>query len=182
MSIEKQTTSAIVTAAYDSGEHDVMLKIYARDFGMIYALSKGLKRSAKLRSHLMLGRVADITLVKGKEVYRVVGARESMSDKSPNIKFFINIINRLVHGEIKNIRLYNRILKYAQIENVDVLTLKLAVSAELLIVLGYIDTNKIGIKIEDYIKMEVGDFLLTVQLKKKEVALLVKSGLEDSML
>ncbi len=182
MSIEKETTSAIVIGAYDSGESDAMLKLYTRDFGMIFALSKGLKKSSKLRAHLMLGRVSDITLVKGREVYRVVGARESSEYKSINLKYFITVINRLVHGEIKNIRLYDRIIKYGYVKDVDTLTLKLAVSAELLIVLGYLDTHKLGINIEDYIKMEVEEFLLLVQLRKRDVTHMVRSGLEDSML
>jgi recombinational DNA repair protein (RecF pathway) len=182
MSIEKISTSAIVVALYDSGENDSLIKLYTREFGMILALSKGLKKSFKLRSHLLLGRVTTVTLVKGKEIYRLVGAQECVANSGNNLKYFIGIITRLVQGEIKNTRLYDRLLKYGKIKNVDLSILKLTVSADLLIVLGYLDTKSLGHSIEDYLSMDVEEFMLSIQLKKSNTIHMVKQGLQDSML
>jgi recombinational DNA repair protein (RecF pathway) len=77
MAIEKYVTQCLVIESYDQGEHDRVYKLFTREFGMITAHAKSVRKlESKLRAHVMPRSMSLVTLVQGKEIWRLVGAEE----------------------------------------------------------------------------------------------------------
>jgi coenzyme F420-reducing hydrogenase beta subunit len=51
-----------------------------------------------------------------------------------------------------------------------------------MITMGYLDTEKLGLNIDDFIKMDVSDFILHITLRKNEVIKLLSETVNASML
>ncbi|MFA6463612.1 MAG: recombination protein O N-terminal domain-containing protein [Candidatus Paceibacterota bacterium] len=116
MSHVKYTTDAFVIASKEHGEADRIFKLYTKDFGMIFAIAKGVRHlKSKLNPHLGIGGRVKISLVKGKEFWRLIEAVKYDEDNIPvrSRKHFAKImavVSRLVHGEEKNPEVYNSLL------------------------------------------------------------------------
>lgn len=112
MSHVKYTTDAFVIASREQGEVDRIFKLYTKDFGMIFAIAKGVRHlKSKLKPHLGIGGRVRISLVKGKEFWRLVEAVKYDEENLPirSRKHFakiIAVVSRLVHGEEKNAEVY----------------------------------------------------------------------------
>lgn len=199
MAIEKYTTEALVIAVYDSSENDSVVKMYTREFGMITGLSKGLRKSIKMRPHVQPFRESYITLVKGRDIYRIVGVVESQnnniltkSNKDENLNneniikqvrpYIASVLARFVQGEQKNAKLYDRLMDYLKIKNANVNTIRLSIIADVLMILGYMDIESIGLSKNEYINISAEDFYIHCELKKKDVVHSVQSAIKDSML
>lgn len=185
MSIEKYTTESLILAQYDYGESDAIFKIYTRDFGVVSARQASYKKSSKLRAHIVVGRLTNITLVKGKEFYRIAGARESLEDKNFNREIVANvieIINRFLGFENKNIKLFDRIISYLNIKNLDIVIIRLCVVAEVLIIGGFLNTEDIGMSLEEYKTSSIDDIYLNIVNNKVEIVQKLRGAIEASML
>jgi recombinational DNA repair protein (RecF pathway) len=181
MSIEKYSTEAIIVYVIDSGENDAIVKMYTRDFGMIYAKSASLRKSVKLRAHIMQNRISSVTLVKGKEYYRLAGAKEEYTN-SKNLPVITKIINKYIAGEQKNIKLYSRLIDYVNYKDIDEGMLKLTITSEVMIMLGYLNSESLGLKLEEYLALNVNDYVMHIQIRKKEAVQIVRTAMEASML
>ena len=85
MAIEKYTTEAFILKQYEQGENDLVYKVWTKDFGIIFALARSIRKvNAKLRPNTKKNDFLVMTLVKGKEVWRLTGAEESKD------KLFLN--------------------------------------------------------------------------------------------
>jgi hypothetical protein len=158
--------------------------MYTRDFGMIYALSISLRKSVKLRPHVITGRIVDMTLVKGKEYYRLAGARESECSKFSAVKnvfLIVSLVNRFIQGEQKNTKLFDRLIDYSRLE-IDTNLLHIVLVSELMITLGYLDTDTIGLKIDEYINMGVSDYVMHITIRKNEIVKILSGTVAASML
>lgn len=83
MSIEKYTTEAFVLREYERDENDMVYKAWTRDFGIIFVLAKSIRKiNAKLRMVIKKNDFILITVVKGKDVWRLTGAEEYKEDKN----------------------------------------------------------------------------------------------------
>jgi recombinational DNA repair protein (RecF pathway) len=184
MAIEKQSTEAIIVKIYESGESDAVVKMYTRDFGMIFAKSMSLRKSVKLRAHILENRISNVTLVKGKEYYRLAGAKEEYDkiNSHKNLPIISNIVNRYVIGEQKNIKLYNRLIEYINQKDLDVSILKLCVTSEIMIMLGYLDSELLGLDLEKYLSLNIDDYILHIQIRKKDAVQMVAHAVTASML
>jgi DNA repair protein RecO (recombination protein O) len=68
-------TSGIILKKINIGEADASFIIYTRDFGKIRAIAPGVKKEkAKLKGHLEKMNAADISLVAGKNGFRLISA------------------------------------------------------------------------------------------------------------
>ena len=74
--IDMYSTEGIVLKKVESGEADFLFTIYTKDFGKIRALARGVKKEgAKLKGHLELYSLSNISFVLGKNGERLTQAR-----------------------------------------------------------------------------------------------------------
>ena len=119
MSHHIYTTSGFVVESYPHGEAGKFISIFTRDLGMIAGVAQGIRLSAsKLRYHTQDFSLATFSLVRGKEVWRIIGAEQEKNAhihraiSSPSTLFIqiLKILKRLVAGEEKNEELFDVVL------------------------------------------------------------------------
>lgn len=184
MAIEKYTTTAFVIKHYPDGEDSVMVKLYTKDFGLIFAKSQSLKKSIKLRGHLLIGRTTKVTLVQGREYFRIVGAIEMNYDKEITTYICENI-NRFIHGQEENTILFSSIetyLIYCMEKDYNPITMKLSIILSILYHLGYFDFKGSSISSQDFIHMDIEERLLFITINKDKIKQLIKNSVDNSML
>ncbi len=118
------TTEGIILSATYSKEADRVYRIFTKEFGLILAEAKGVRKiDSKLRYSLQLFSLADFSLVRGKDKWRITSA-----SLKKNIFFDLNgykdcraifcrvasLILRLIHGEEKNELLFEYLKKSAE--------------------------------------------------------------------
>ncbi|HYC83236.1 MAG TPA: recombination protein O N-terminal domain-containing protein [Candidatus Paceibacterota bacterium] len=104
-------TQAIVIGHADRGDANRAFYLLTRELGLVVATAQSIRHlKSKLRYHLQLGRIPSVTLVRGRETWRIVGA-EAGEDVSRLWRFsagrrFIRssfaLIRKLIHGEEHN--------------------------------------------------------------------------------
>lgn len=183
MAIEKYTTPAFVIAMYPSGEDDVIIKAYTRDFGMINIKSQSLRKSVKLRGHIGLHKLCQVTVVKGKEIYRLTGVVEMQKD-TDFIPHICECVGKFIHGEGKNVKLFDRLMAYCEMEkkDYDVALLRVALYADVLIQLGYLDIEELSMSKTEYINCDVSHIYLLSSLNKKHFVNTIQKSIASSML
>jgi recombinational DNA repair protein (RecF pathway) len=159
MAIEKYTTESFILEWYERAEHDRVFKLFTREFGVVIAHAKSVRKlESKLRTHLLPGRMAVVTLVKGKEVWRIVGAEEKSvpDDFLPEIT---NYLLRFMRGEGVHKALFDRLLALLEkATSFDASKARVLLLYILLVDLGYADVKVIGAKsMEEYATWSIDD-------------------------
>lgn len=109
---QKYQTDVLVLAARESGESDLALVLYTRDFGLVRARASAARtESSKMRYALQKYTHSHVSLVRGKRGWRVAGARAERNAAGDirGIAAFARVsdlVTRLVQGEEKNEYLY----------------------------------------------------------------------------
>ncbi len=171
MAIEKYTTKAIVLEWYDQGEHDRVFKVFTREFGLLMCHAKSVRKlESKLRAHLLPRSVSLITLVQGKEVWRLVGA-EHEHVASPYIHDVVQLLKRFVRGEGEHTFLYDRLTEFLTCNHVyDEQTTRLLLYFMMLTELGYADAKVLGVTShKDYSELQIEDLYTHLLLTKQQV-------------
>ncbi len=184
MAIEKYTTKCIILDAYDQGEHDKAYKVFTREFGLLICQAKSVRKlESKLRSHMLPRSVSLITLVQGKEVWRLVGAEKEMVE-SPYIHEVTTLLKRFVRGEGAHKSLYDRVIAFLDTEEqYDEQTVRLLLYYILLVELGYADAKAIGAKdIKEYVAFSINDLYTHLLLCKAQVRTHVQEVLKEMQL
>lgn len=184
MAIEKFTTQALVIESFDQGEHDRVYKLFTRDFGMLMAHAKSIRKlESKLRAHVLPRSLALVTLVQGREVWRLVGAEEKTlgGDVLHDIS---QLIRRFVRGEGAHKSLYDRLMDFLRLEKeFDMQKSRLLLYYIVLVELGYADARVIGARdIKEYIGWNVGDLYTHLLLAESNVKQHVRSVLKEAQL
>lgn len=184
MAIKKYVTKCIVLDAYDQGEHDRAYKVFTREYGLLICHAKGIRKlESKLRAHLLPRSVSLITLVQGKEVWRVVGAEKEIV-KSPYTHDAVTLLKRFVKGEGAHKAMYDRILEFLTFQEIyDEQTIRLLLYYVLLVELGYADAKVIGAKdIKEYVSFNLNDLYTHLLLTKNQVRNHVQEVLKEMQL
>lgn len=150
-------TEGFVLSGQSVGEANKYFRIFTRDFGMVGATAQGVRLlQSKLRYSLQDYSYSKISLVRGKHIWRVVGAikeKNFYDSLNGEGKFEIlakvfSLLNRLVRGEEKNEALFKHIFsacEFIERENLDRGSLK---NCEYILVmrilksLGYLGDSK----------------------------------------
>ena len=112
MAIEKYVTRAIVLESYDQGEHDKAFKVFTREFGLLICQAKSIRKlESKLRAHTLPRSVSLLTLVQGREVWRLVGAEREIVALD-YIHEATTLLKRFVRGEGAHKSLYDRVISF----------------------------------------------------------------------
>lgn len=181
MAIEKYVTKCIVLDAYEQGEHDKAFKVFTREYGLLICQAKSIRKlESKLRSHILPRSVSLITLVQGKEVWRLVGA-ENDPVISPYIHEVTALLRRFVRGEGAHKALYDRIISLlVSEEKYDEQAIRILLYFIVLVELGYADAKVIGVKdIKEYINYSIGDLYTHFLLHKASVRKHVREVLQE---
>lgn len=184
MAIEKYTTPALVIEFFDQGEHDRVYKMFTRDFGLVMAHAKSVRKlESKLRAHVLPRTVSLVTLVQGREVWRLVGAEEKVSSDSA-LHDITQLIRRFVRGEGAHKSLYDRLMDFMVTEKAfDPQRSRLLLYYIVLVELGYADARAIGAHdIKEYIKWNVGDLYTHLLLSHASVRDHVRAVLQETQL
>jgi hypothetical protein len=114
---EKYTTRGIVVSSSAYKEADKIISIYTEDFGLVSAAAAGVRRShSKLKYHVQDFSVRNFSFVRGRDIWRLVGAEEISGVANfdhaswngavhENLVVYarvLSLIRRLVRGEEKN--------------------------------------------------------------------------------
>jgi recombinational DNA repair protein (RecF pathway) len=184
MAIEKYTTKCIVLDAYDQGEHDKAFKVFTREFGLLICQAKSVRKlESKLRAHMLPRSVSLITLVQGKEVWRLVGA-EKEALTSPYMHEVTQLLKRFIRGEGAHKALYDRIISFlSSEEKYDEQVVRVLLYYMLLVELGYADAKVIGAKdIKEYVAFSISDLYTHLLLNKVTVRAHVQEVLKEMQL
>lgn len=185
MSIEKYSTQGFIIRQYDNGEDNTILKIWTKEFGLVFVKAQSFRKSIKLRQHAMTGRLSHLTLVKGREYYRLAGAKEIIYSNI-HMAIICEVIEKFIHGEENILSLFDRYLKYLEYiklstnTSVNVNHFKIAIMIESLYYLGYIDLQKINYK--NLINADPEDIFLFIELNKKDIVNEIQKSINNTML
>ncbi|MDO8552973.1 MAG: recombination protein O N-terminal domain-containing protein [bacterium] len=149
---QKYHTDALVLASREIGESDRVLALYTRDFGLVRARGRGIRSvKSKMRYALQNYSFASISLVKGKQGWRLAGATALGSSKVRDIKGMqafariAGLVVRFVAGEEANKGLFDILCEarstLAQEKCEAWATIELVCVARVLYALGYISNE-----------------------------------------
>lgn len=197
MAIEKYTTEAFVLRSYEQGEHDFVYKLWTRDFGIIFAVAKSIRKiNAKLRSLVRKNDFLVVTLVKGRDVWRLVGAEEMKENSDIANSKTWSLEAKKIMGEaigkfIEEKKTYKKLfekLKTIFIEKdelgiLEINKFKILLYYIVLVDTGYADARVIGVNdLEEYKKFTIKDFYTHFILNESDVKKHVQHVLREIMI
>lgn len=117
MSHHLHTTEGFVIGGIDTGESHRYLSLFTKEFGLVRAVARSVRvEQSKLRYNLQDLSCVDLSLVRGREVWRIVGARErnniywelrGQNKKCILLARIAALLHRLLAGEEKNEQLFS---------------------------------------------------------------------------
>lgn len=147
MSYHIYTTKGIVLSARPLREADRVYSILTRDFGLIRASATGVRKEAsKLRGSLEPFILANISLVRGKEFWRITSAEPLRPiPATAGIGRPLALLERLVQGEAAHPELFEIVEKHLFSEETTLV-------AHLLHHLGYLKQEDLNLEKKSLIK------------------------------
>jgi len=114
------TTESIIIKSLPSGEANKTYFLFTRDLGFIKATAQAVRKDrSKLKGHLQDLALINISIVKGREVWRIVSVESIYQPafirdfkKLEIAKNIFSLLLRLIHGEEKNEALFDCILTF----------------------------------------------------------------------
>jgi recombinational DNA repair protein (RecF pathway) len=184
-------TEAFVLESYSIKEHDGVIVLFTKEFGVVHAHATGvLKHAAKLRSHLQPYSFIKADLVRGRQVWRLTSARlienPCYYDKSPLLKLYIQYLHgvtRFYVGEEPHHELFTHakvLLDHARGEYESSLSVEDIATVslfKLFYFLGYIEHNT-----NDGVYLEEGITPLVETTHMSSLALRVRNALKTTQL
>ncbi|MEK7194466.1 MAG: DNA repair protein RecO [Patescibacteria group bacterium] len=184
MSHHVYTTKGIVLALYPTKEADKTASILTRDLGLVRATARGIRKSSsKLTTPLTEFAISKVSLVKGKNFWRVTtvtllhnsfvelrGKREALK----SLARVTSLLSSLVKGEEKNVELYDELeanllsLIYGDVRTEEAEDWEIFTVARLLSHLGYLSKEDAPATLKD------------VKKNKKKIVSSVNSGISLS--
>lgn len=184
MAIEKYVTPSIVIESFDQGEHDRVYKLFTREFGLIIAHAKSVRKlESKLRAHVLPHTMSIVTLVKGRELWRLVGADEITGEEN-NVYETAMLIKRFIRGEGAHKALYDRLVEFLKTsKKYDHTISRVLLYYIILVDLGYADARTIGAKdLKEYISWSVDDLFTHLVLSYESVRSHMENVLKEIQL
>lgn len=181
MSIEKHTTEAFILKEYERSENDFVYKVWTKDFGIIFVLAKSIRKiNAKLRMNSKKNEFLNITLVKGKDIWRLTGVGYGLgiyieeNETLIKIKYLIGeIINRFLEENKSYKKLFERLKSIyldTNFQKLEIKKIQLLIYYIVLVDTGYADAKIIGVKdLESYKKLSSSDIYVNFILNEEEI-------------
>lgn len=101
------TTEGFILKSFNFGEANKYFFIFTKDFGLLKATAQGIRHlKSKLRYNLEDFSLGQISLVRGREIWRITSAEKRFDLKEPKrlliLSQIFSLLLRLLHGEEKN--------------------------------------------------------------------------------
>lgn len=140
MSYTVHTTNAFVLSSISHGEANKMYHLFTRDFGLVIATAQGIRLSkSKLRPHLLDYALSAVSLVKGRDFWRITSANSIYKSKDKKYVQILSVIKRLLQGEGEHALLFDYLRENLLKENID----ETEVMIKILYELGYVNEKEI---------------------------------------
>jgi len=187
-------SEALVLRGIDVREANRFVDVFTRELGLIRAAAtSSRKESSKMRYSLQDYTHLDVSLVRGKEVWRITGAKERSNIyyklKDDKKKFFLfkkvnSLLTRLLHGEEKNERLFDALLSFIEflsenkIESESVKNIECLIVLRILYHLGYVAKKENMYETNEF----KDEFLVYIKKNQKDVIQEINAALKESQL
>jgi len=138
------TTHAYVVGSHPHGESNRVYRLFTRDLGLVYAHGQGVRElKNRNRYGLVTGASVTVTLVRGREVWRITSVRAD-TRPSPELRMrkFLSLAGSLVPREEKNPELYTLLAEAERAfgaHGTDGIFVELYAALGMLRILGYLD-------------------------------------------
>lgn len=190
-------TEAIVLGGYAKGEADKLISLYTRDFGLVRADAKGIRKTtSKLRFALQPYMVAHVDLIVTRAAYRAGSSDLIFSIDAPDmgtltvLHRITTLLRRLVPEEERNEPLYEAIIEVMKFLSrkdkqneivlpIDTSSLELLAVFRMLYHLGYITGSGERSLVRESITPEL---LAQVKLRRESLVQEVNKSLKETML
>lgn len=162
MSYAVYTTKAWILSSAPSGEASKTYHLYTESFGLVHARAQGVRKlDSKLRYSLDDFSFATVSLVRGKEFWRLTGSEKAeLPEEGRLIRArVLSLVRRLVHGEERNEALFSALdaLRDPSVRELDALSAVLSS-------LGYLDLASLSGRTERERILAVNKALKETQL------------------
>lgn len=197
MSHHLYTTEGFILGSVGTGESHLYITIFTREFGLVRAVARSARvEKSKLRYNLQEFSQSNISLVRGRDVWRITGAQEGINtywhfggneEKIKILARISSLLKRLLHGEEKNEQLFLTIstgVKFLREQNPDseiIKNFEYLIVLKILSILGYvkeIDNFDLFLATTDVDT----DLLLKVTPFRSKMALAINEALNESQL
>jgi DNA repair protein RecO len=182
------TNPAFIVHSSPYGEAGKFLLLFTKDFGMIGAVAQGIRLTqSKLRYHIQDFNLSMVSIVRGKEVWRLTGAHEIESENEDELSQLqikiLKLLKRLLHGEEKNEKLFEIVeeLYKNKIKKDEEDLVECLIVLRVLNTLGYIkNTEELSIFLEN--KYITAELIELIKQKKMAIIDVINSALKESQL
>lgn len=140
MSYHIYTTKGIILSSRPVREADRLYSVLTRDLGLIRATALGVRKGeSKLRGSLEPFALSKISLVRGKEFWRITSAEvlENIPNK-PEVARPLQLLEKLVQGESHHVELFDMVEKFLTKEKGEKEEFETQFVANILFELGYL--------------------------------------------
>ncbi len=192
MSHHVYNTKAFVLGFLPQKENDRIVIFFTEDLGLIYGIAQGVrKETSKLRGILLEGAFVNVSLIRGRNIWRVTTAsleknvlRSLKNDKEFQKAYLrlLSLLERLVKGEEKHLELFaalNEVVAFlADGDFSESGGFEIVLVSRILFHLGYLAPKDVpeGI-ISAPLSVDLFEF---AQIHKKKIVSVINSGLRAS--
>ncbi len=181
------SSMALVVESRPYSEADRMITCYTREYGLISAVAKSVRlEKSKLRYALALYSMSEISLVKGKEIWRLTSAiyEKSFSANAQAVKKILSTLKRLIGEEIPDQFLFDALRAYLEYMHqkgeIDAKAAEVGIMLHILNRSGYLQAS---IPLADFLSTPFApEKLGDVAIHKKEAIGLINQALEHAHL
>ncbi|MFA5934738.1 MAG: DNA repair protein RecO [Candidatus Paceibacterota bacterium] len=189
------TTKAIIIKSVPIGEANKLFFLLTKDLGFIKATAQGVRLAkSKLKYSLQDFYCANISLVRGKEIWRITSAQNTKQvklvgnlDKIYVVKNIFSLLLRLIHGEEKNEKLFECVEEFYKFIFDSILSEEELKDLEILVVLrilhnlGYLKKMD---SFDNYCNDNSIDIVMlkNFSLKRKQAILEINASLKETHL
>lgn len=191
MSYKTYITEALVCASKVQNTSDKSFLLFTREVGMLYALAKSVREErSKQRFALQECSHARITLIRGKQSWRITGAEALTNyyataetrEARALTRDVIRLLRRLVHGEEPQAALFDEVIDTLRVKTSGKESSRtLLFSLRALHVLGYIAPDESLVALLDH-SLPYEERLQILETNEKDIKTRVSHALTESHL
>ena len=191
------TTECIVLGSSNFSEANKYIYLFTKDIGLVRAMARSVREEkSKLRFNLQDFSRGYVTLVRGREVWRITGALEKYSvyeefkynkEKLFIIARILNLLQRLIHGEEKNEYLFASLvhgfdfIRLNAVEKENAKNFEYLSVLRLLYSLGYIAKKEEFSELLELTEIDE-ELLKKTESKRKQILFAINGALKETHL